>query len=133
MDLKKFGLEFAKYREESGFRSQRELAEKSGVSHSTINRIESGSHKASPESLKLLAPHLKGITYDELLILLGYREIEKEEKELEAKKLDYPFYNADGVQFIARSDKNLSPEAYKKMQELAKKAAEIFEDKKNGE
>ena len=123
MDLKLFGLEFTKYRERSGFKSQRELAEKSGVSHSTINRIESGSHRASPESLKMLAPHLKGVSYDELLEMLGYREQKNEETD---EALDYPFYSTDDVQFIARSNKNLSPAAYKKMQELAKKAAELF-------
>ncbi|NUU73977.1 helix-turn-helix domain-containing protein [Paenibacillus xylanilyticus] len=72
MDLKEFGVYFAKIRERSGYRSQRELAEKSGVSHSTINRIESGSHKVSTENLKILAPHLKEVTYEDLLHALGY-------------------------------------------------------------
>ncbi|MFC5647654.1 helix-turn-helix domain-containing protein [Paenibacillus solisilvae] len=41
---------------------------------------------------------------------------------------DFHFYNTDGVQFIARSKQNLSPDAFRKMQELAKKAREIFDD-----
>lgn len=72
MSLKAFGVYFSKLREESGFRSQRELADKSGVSHSTINRIEAGTHKASPETLKTLSHFLKGVTYEELLEKLGY-------------------------------------------------------------
>ncbi|MEY8748573.1 helix-turn-helix domain-containing protein [Bacillales bacterium AN1005] len=72
MDLKEFGVYFAKLRERSGYRSQRELAEKSGVSHSTINRIESGSHKVSTENLRIIAPYLKEVSYEDLLHALGY-------------------------------------------------------------
>ncbi|CAH1202924.1 hypothetical protein PAECIP111891_02146 [Paenibacillus allorhizoplanae] len=72
MDLKEFAIYFSSIREQSGFRSQRELADKSGVSHSTINRIESGAHKASPETLQILAKHLKDVTYPDLLEKLNY-------------------------------------------------------------
>lgn len=72
LSLKNFGLYFSEIRERSGFKSQRELAEKSGVSHSTINRIEAGTHKASPETLKLLSICLKGTTYEEMMDKLGY-------------------------------------------------------------
>ncbi|MGO4953066.1 helix-turn-helix domain-containing protein [Paenibacillus sp. DRB1-1] len=75
MNLKEFGIYFAKLRERSGYRSQRELAERSGVSHSTINRIESGSHKVSPENLKILAPFLKDVDYDDLMQAVGYIEV----------------------------------------------------------
>lgn len=78
MNLKEFGVYFAKLREESGFKSQRELAEVSGVSHSTINRIESGSHKVSPDNLRLLAPHLKGVDYYDLMMAIGYIESKPE-------------------------------------------------------
>ncbi|MGG3278841.1 helix-turn-helix domain-containing protein [Paenibacillus solani] len=72
MNLKEFGVYFAKLREESGYRSQRELADVSGVSHSTINRIESGAHKVSPDNLKILASHLKGVDYYDLMRAVGY-------------------------------------------------------------
>lgn len=75
MNLKEFGVYFAKLRERSGYRSQRELAERSGVSHSTINRIESGSHKVSPENLKILAPFLKDVTYEDLMQAVGYIDV----------------------------------------------------------
>jgi transcriptional regulator with XRE-family HTH domain len=74
MNLKEFGIYFAKMREKSGYRSQRELADKSGISHSTINRIEAGTHKASVETLKAVAPYLKGVTLEELLKAAGYLE-----------------------------------------------------------
>jgi transcriptional regulator with XRE-family HTH domain len=84
VDLKEFGVYFAALREKSGYRSQRELADKSNISHSTINRIESGSHKASPETLNTLAEHLKGISYQELLVKVGYipdsLEVQTQEK-----------------------------------------------------
>jgi HTH-type transcriptional regulator, competence development regulator len=74
MNLKEFGVYFARVREKSGYRSQRELADVSGVSHSTINRIEAGTHKAKHETLKALAPYLKGVTYEELLEKAGVLE-----------------------------------------------------------
>ncbi|WP_438498541.1 helix-turn-helix domain-containing protein [Paenibacillus sp. IHBB 3054] len=77
MNLKEFGIYFAKLREQSGYRSQRELALKSGVSHSTVNRIESGTHKVTPENLKALAPHLKDVDTDDLMRAMGYLENEE--------------------------------------------------------
>lgn len=72
MDKREFGLFFAKLRESNGYKSQRELADKSGVSHSTINRIESGSHKVTPDTLKALSKYLKGVSYEELMEKAGY-------------------------------------------------------------
>jgi transcriptional regulator with XRE-family HTH domain len=54
--------------------SQRELAEKSGVSNAEISRIETGERKKpSPITLKAIAPFLN-ITYEELLKKAGYIE-----------------------------------------------------------
>lgn len=72
MDLKEFGLYFAKLRKKSGYRSQRQLSIASGVSNGTIARIESGTQRATPDTLKKLAPHLKDVTYEELLSAAGY-------------------------------------------------------------
>lgn len=71
-DQENFGLYFSKLREESGYRSQRELADKSGVSHSTINRIETGSHRPTPDTLKNLAPFINSVEYKDLMIRAGY-------------------------------------------------------------
>jgi transcriptional regulator with XRE-family HTH domain len=72
MNIVEFGLYFAELRERSGFKSQRQLALQSGVSNGTIARIESGTQKVTPETLKLLAPHLKEVDYDQLMIKAGY-------------------------------------------------------------
>lgn len=81
MNRKEFGLFFADIREKSGYRSQRELAEKSGISHSTINRIEAGTHKVSVDTLKAIAPYLKNVTYEELLEKSGVLPTEENVEE----------------------------------------------------
>lgn len=54
--------------------SQRQLAEKAGISHTEVWRLESGERKnPSPPVLKALAPHL-GISYEELMKKAGYIE-----------------------------------------------------------
>jgi transcriptional regulator with XRE-family HTH domain len=54
--------------------SQRDLAEKSGISNAEISRIESGERKnPAPAILKAIAPHI-GVTYEELLQMAGYIE-----------------------------------------------------------
>ena len=54
--------------------SIRQLAEKSGISHTEVWRIESGERKnPSPAVLKALAPNL-GLTYEELMKKAGYLE-----------------------------------------------------------
>jgi len=54
--------------------SQRQLAEKSGISNTEVSRIESGERKnPSPPVLKAIAPNL-GVSYEELMIKAGYIE-----------------------------------------------------------
>lgn len=54
--------------------SQRDLAEKSGISNAEISRIESGERKKpSHVALKAFAPYL-GVSYEELLKKAGYIE-----------------------------------------------------------
>nr|WP_246362576.1 helix-turn-helix transcriptional regulator [Paenibacillus alba] len=77
VNLKELGIYVTRLREKSGYDSQRQLADASGVSHSTINRLESGTHKTSSENLRTLAKYLKGITPNELLERAGYIEMEE--------------------------------------------------------
>jgi transcriptional regulator with XRE-family HTH domain len=91
--LKNFGLYMEKLREKSGYRSQRDLAEKSGVSHSTINRIESGTNKASAETLKALAPYLKGVNYNDLFKEAGYLDDDESKINEHKQKDEKEFYN----------------------------------------
>lgn len=69
------------------------MADKSGVSHSTINRIEAGKHKVTTENLKILAKYLKGVSYEELMAAAGYLGDEKGKKK---ESSDGYFAFADG-------------------------------------
>ncbi|MBP1990218.1 transcriptional regulator with XRE-family HTH domain [Paenibacillus eucommiae] len=67
--------DFLKYtRVRYGYKTQKKLAEISGVSQTTLSRIEAGIQKPLPETLKLLAPHLRPYTYGELMDKAGYFE-----------------------------------------------------------
>ena len=72
--LKEFGLWFSKLREESGYKSQRQLSLVSSVSNSTISRIESGEQKANPHTLEKLAPYLL-CSFEDLMVKSGYLPI----------------------------------------------------------
>lgn len=74
MDIKEFGIYFSKLREKSGFDSQRKLSIASGVSNGTIARIEAGTQKVTPATLKKLTPFLKNVNYDDLMRAAGYLE-----------------------------------------------------------
>ncbi|NOU82796.1 helix-turn-helix domain-containing protein [Paenibacillus sp. LMG 31459] len=111
MNLKEFGIYFAKLREQSGYRSQRELAFKSGISHSTVNRIESGKHKVTPENLKALAPYLKDVDSDELMRAVGYLSeaepaIESEPKYYVLSKKDEKDIGKDFDRLLADLESN---------------------------
>ncbi|MDN5324135.1 MAG: repressor LexA [Clostridia bacterium] len=71
MELKELGLWFASIREEKGFKSQRQLALASGVSPTTISRLEAGTQKPEPETLQKLAKTLN-IEPEELLLMAGF-------------------------------------------------------------
>jgi SOS-response transcriptional repressor LexA len=72
MDQKEFGKYIANLRVKSGFKSQRSLAKAAGLNHGTISRIEDGSQKVKPETLKVLSQYLIGVSYGELLKKAGY-------------------------------------------------------------
>ncbi|MFD1335762.1 helix-turn-helix domain-containing protein [Oceanobacillus iheyensis] len=67
-----YGKFIKQHRLASGFRSQRQLAEESGVSRTTISRVEKEEQKPSVETLKELAPYLKSTSYVELMVACGY-------------------------------------------------------------
>ncbi|MEK5171791.1 LexA family transcriptional regulator [Heyndrickxia sp. FSL W8-0496] len=70
-----FGDFFRRLRRSKGFKSQKSLAELSGVSQTTISRIEDGSQNPTPETLKLLAKVLKVSNFD-LMALAGHYDEE---------------------------------------------------------
>lgn len=67
-----FGKFIAYHRVKSGFRSQRQLAEKTGISSATISRIESGIQRPNADTLKVLAQHLHSTSLVELMVVCGY-------------------------------------------------------------
>jgi transcriptional regulator with XRE-family HTH domain len=56
----------------SGYKSMRRLGDKSGVSYSTLSRIEANIQHPLPGTLLRLAPYFKDVTYDELMKACGY-------------------------------------------------------------
>lgn len=90
-----FGEFIKKHRLASGYKSQRQLAEKSGVSRTTISRMEKEEQRPTVETLKELAPHLPTTSLVELMVVAGYWDkdeliepinIEVPEKEFKEKK-----------------------------------------------
>lgn len=71
-------------RKKKGY-SQRKLAMISGVSNSTISRIESATSDADPETLKKLAPYLE-IPYETLMQAAGYIDIGVNENSVNENK-----------------------------------------------
>lgn len=69
MDIGKF---IAYHRVKSGFKSQRQLADKTGISSATISRIESGIQRPNVETLKVLSQHLHTTSLVELMVVCGY-------------------------------------------------------------
>ncbi len=71
MDIKRFGLYIMRLRDVCGYKTQKDLALDAGVSPATLSRIEAGTHKAEPETLKKIAPFLN-VSYGTLMIAAGY-------------------------------------------------------------
>lgn len=67
-----YGEFIKRHRIASGFKSQRKLAEKTGISSATISRIESEIQKPEFETLKILAEYLETTTLVELMVRCGY-------------------------------------------------------------
>lgn len=65
-----FGDYFRKLRKANGFKWQKDLAEASGVSQTTISRIEDNSQKPTPDTLRSLSKTLN-VPYDDLMIYSG--------------------------------------------------------------
>jgi transcriptional regulator with XRE-family HTH domain len=76
-DKKGFGKYLENLRLNSGFVAQIDLAKISGVSKSTISRMEAGETETKPETLKKLAPFLK-VSYSDLMKAAGYMETKED-------------------------------------------------------
>lgn len=67
-----YGEYIKRHRIASGFKSQRALAEKTGIDNSTISRIELEVHKPEKRTLQTLAEYLTSTSYVELMVACGY-------------------------------------------------------------
>lgn len=57
-----------------GYKTQKQLAEVSGISQTTLSRIEAGNQRPQPETLRILAEHLRPYTFGQLMEQAGYFE-----------------------------------------------------------
>ncbi|MGE5390477.1 MAG: helix-turn-helix domain-containing protein [Deltaproteobacteria bacterium] len=106
-----FGDFIKKMRSEQGL-SQRELADKSGVSNAEISRMETGDRKKpSPNSIKAIAPFL-GISYEELMVKAGYIEHVIDHKSFD----EHIFVESDGT-FV---------DTYRKAKRIAERDEELI-------
>ncbi|MBD8501093.1 helix-turn-helix domain-containing protein [Paenibacillus arenosi] len=69
-----FGDILKHLRKDSGFTTQKQLSESSGISQTTLSRIEAGIQKPMPGTLKMLAKYLQTCTYEQLMEKAGYFE-----------------------------------------------------------
>lgn len=67
-----FGKFIERHRIASGYKSQRKLADATGISSATISRIESEEQRPQPETLQILSKYLKTTSYVELMFVCGY-------------------------------------------------------------
>jgi transcriptional regulator with XRE-family HTH domain len=67
-----YGEFIRKHRIASGYKSQRRLADKCGISSATISRIEKEIQKPEARTLKTLAQYLETTSYVELMVVCGY-------------------------------------------------------------
>ncbi|WDL96898.1 helix-turn-helix domain-containing protein [Alicyclobacillus sp. ALC3] len=89
-----FGTYLSELRVRYGFRTQKQLAEATGVSQATLSRIEAGAQRPTPDTLRLLAEQLRPVTYGELMQRAGYFDgVETEDWEtddiIDENDLDY--------------------------------------------
>jgi transcriptional regulator with XRE-family HTH domain len=85
-----FGKYLTSVRENSGFKSQRQLALEANISPATLSRIEAGTQHPQPETLKILARYLKNVAYEDLLAAAGY--LNEDKKTVENEDLNIAFF-----------------------------------------
>lgn len=78
-----YGEFVKKHRIASGYKKQKELAEKTGISAATISRIENEIQLPEVRTLKELANVLHTTTYNELLSVCGYSDNELTKTKIE--------------------------------------------------
>ncbi|WP_428909449.1 helix-turn-helix domain-containing protein [Niallia sp. Krafla_26] len=101
-----YGEFIKRHRKASGYKTMRQLAEKSGISVSTISRIEKEIQKPEARTLKALAEYLETTTYVELMVVCGYWEEDELLDVVNEDPKEYK-YEKEFVQKIDLSDEEL--------------------------
>lgn len=83
---KGYGEFIKRHRISSGFKSQNKLSIESGISQTTLSRIEGEIQVPEARTLQTLAPFLKTTSYVELMVVCGYWD---EDDLLEEPSLTY--------------------------------------------
>lgn len=109
-NLKDFGVWLADVRIKSGYSSQRQLCLVSDVSSATLSRIEAGIQKPEPSTLKKIAPHLKGVTYEDLMTAAGYLDFDITSEKAELARINKELENRKELRVLFRKARQLSPE-----------------------
>ena len=108
-----FGPWFADIRMKSGFRTQRDLADASGVNVLVIERIESGVIPRV-DTLEKIAKVMKASNLGEMLRRAGLQSLVSTD---------------EGFRFIARARETMSVEAYEELISWSKNMAQVLEKK----
>lgn len=77
MNTQGYGAFIRKHRLASGYKSQRALAEKTGINHATISRIEKSEQMPEKRTLQTLADYLTTTSYVELMVICGHWDDEE--------------------------------------------------------
>jgi transcriptional regulator with XRE-family HTH domain len=67
-----YGEFIKRHRLASGFKSQRQLADKIGINNATISRIEAGTQQPEVKTLQILSNVLETTNFMELMMVCGY-------------------------------------------------------------
>ncbi|MBP1309050.1 transcriptional regulator with XRE-family HTH domain [Paenibacillus sp. 1182] len=73
-EISLFHTYFQQMRLDSGYKNQKDLANRSNISAATISRIEKGEQTPTIETLKIIAPFLPSTTLHQLMTKAGYLE-----------------------------------------------------------
>ncbi|GGE56033.1 hypothetical protein GCM10011391_38790 [Pullulanibacillus camelliae] len=124
MDKVEFGKYFLNLRKKSGYKSQRQLSTISGVNNATIARIENGSQRAKPETLKILSKYLNGVSYSDLMEKSGYLDNHSYQKHEDLlAKYDFMELTEELAENMIRSmtiNNTFPPNVIKMLKEAAK-------------
>ncbi|WP_019536550.1 helix-turn-helix domain-containing protein [Paenibacillus ginsengihumi] len=135
-----FGKFIERHRIASGYKSQRRLADKTGISSATISRIEAEIQKPEPETLKILAKHLHTTSLVELMVVCGYWDEDELLEPIQEAKESPSAYTAKELSEISIEELErhtltykghvLTDEQKKHLVKLLQAAAEMLEQKK---